>query len=40
MNRWFGVVFVIVHEQNRLRHATRLLIWTAVVFLDRGSMIG
>jgi hypothetical protein len=30
MNRWFGVVFGTVHEENRVRHAPRLLFWTVV----------
>ncbi len=29
MNRWFGVAFVTVREQNRVRHAVRFLLWTA-----------
>ena len=34
MNRWFGVVSVIVHEQNCNRHAARLLIWTTVTIFS------
>jgi hypothetical protein len=41
MNRQFGVEFVIVHEDKRVRHATRLLIWiTAGFALPLQNMLG
>ena len=41
MNRWFGVEFVIVHERNRVYHATRLLICTTAGFAQAlQNMLG